>query len=149
MNSEIEQKGALCLVRSQNRILFVHQAYGLRLWTFPGGAVEQGESYSAAAIRELKEETGRIGKVKSLVCFRTCENQTIAIFSVDILGGDALEFTPGEIDAVRWFDEEEMKKEKQIMWLSQYVALKSIAEKLHPLGFEVWTAGGITADMFI
>jgi 8-oxo-dGTP diphosphatase len=42
-----------------NRILMVEQMYkGETLWTLPGGSMEEGETPSEAAIREVKEETG-------------------------------------------------------------------------------------------
>ena len=48
----------LVFIRSEEEILLVRQNYGKKFWSLPGGMVEPGESLTAAAIREVKEETG-------------------------------------------------------------------------------------------
>jgi 8-oxo-dGTP pyrophosphatase MutT (NUDIX family) len=144
----MKQEAALCLVRKENRILFVRQAYDLHLWTFPGGTVEPGEGYLAAAVRELSEETGLVGRVNGLVCFRTRSNQTIAVFNVDILGGEIVESVPGEIEAVHWFDKEELEKDPNIELFSGFVAMKALTENLRALCYYAWTGGSGPADMF-
>ncbi len=48
-----------CVIRdAQGRLLLVHQAYGPKKWTLPGGVVEDGESAWAAVVREVREELG-------------------------------------------------------------------------------------------
>ncbi len=44
----------------QGRLLVIRRAHepGRGLWSIPGGRVEPGESLSAAAVREAREETG-------------------------------------------------------------------------------------------
>jgi 8-oxo-dGTP diphosphatase len=52
--------GVGVLVRDgDGRILFGHRVKPgeAPVWSFPGGAVEAGESFEAAAVRELREET--------------------------------------------------------------------------------------------
>ena len=49
----------MCMVRSGNKVLV--QDRKKKDWpgiTFPGGHVEQGESFTEAVIREIREETG-------------------------------------------------------------------------------------------
>ncbi len=50
----------LAVVRREGRLLLVRRANppDQGLWGYPGGRVEPGESYFAAALRELEEETG-------------------------------------------------------------------------------------------
>jgi 8-oxo-dGTP diphosphatase len=49
----IEQNGAILLGRRKN-------AYGSGTWGLPGGRLEPGESFEAAAARELREETALV-----------------------------------------------------------------------------------------
>jgi len=50
-----------CIVRDGNKVLMLQRAntgYADGKWSFPAGHVDEGESLTAAACRELKEETG-------------------------------------------------------------------------------------------
>jgi 8-oxo-dGTP diphosphatase len=64
--------GAAIIVWLDNRVLTVRHSYkpGLRL---PGGGVKTGEDHSAAAVRELREETGVVipqGHLRLLLTYR-------------------------------------------------------------------------------
>ena len=57
----------MVLVREQ-QILMVRQSYkGEILWTFPGGAIEPGESPAAAAVRETREEVHLATEITQLL----------------------------------------------------------------------------------
>lgn len=52
--------GVIAVVRRGDQLLLAQRSKGLYVgrWGFPGGHVELGEGVVAAALRELKEETG-------------------------------------------------------------------------------------------
>jgi 8-oxo-dGTP diphosphatase len=52
---------------SDQNVLLVRQAVGLKLWTLPGGKVKRGESLVNALKRELHEETGLRVQIGSLL----------------------------------------------------------------------------------
>jgi 8-oxo-dGTP diphosphatase len=59
---------ACAAILNDDRILMVcHQTPSRTYWTFPGGAVEAGEKFEQAAVREVKEETGLNVKVVRLL----------------------------------------------------------------------------------
>lgn len=43
---------------AEGRLLMVRLSYAEAAWSFPGGGARRGESMEAAAVRELREETG-------------------------------------------------------------------------------------------
>lgn len=61
---------ACCIVRRhEEEVLFVQRAVEpcKGLWTLPGGFVEVGETTEQAALRELEEETGLVGRGTRLI----------------------------------------------------------------------------------
>ena len=57
------------MVIFRSRILLLYKnRHGRHVgWVLPKGALEPGESYKAAALREVKEETGVVAKVRKYI----------------------------------------------------------------------------------
>ncbi|MBC1807219.1 NUDIX domain-containing protein [Listeria sp. FSL L7-0993] len=105
-----------CLRDKQGKLLLQKRA-DKNLWGFPGGAIELGESFEEALIREYLEETGLCVKVTSLIgIYSKYEDsypngdkaQPISFFF-------ELEYVSGELSArdeetmeLRYFKEEEI-----------------------------------------
>lgn len=93
----------------KNGVLIVKNRRGDSFdYTLPGGAVEEGETLTQAAIRETKEETGYRIKVKGIVAiaegfFRRRQHHAVFhTFFGTITGGEMQLTRPEEILDVFW-----------------------------------------------
>ena len=99
------------IIRTEDdRIVLVRRAIepGYGLWVFPGGYVDRGETVTAAALRETREEAGLDVRLDGLVNIYSYPGRPIIIivYTASILGGElrideeSLEarlFTPADI----------------------------------------------------
>lgn len=60
---------AQAVIVQDDRVLMVRQLVkrGDLVWNFPGGGVEPGETFEAACVREVKEETGYDVEIEALL----------------------------------------------------------------------------------
>jgi 8-oxo-dGTP diphosphatase len=85
-------------------------------YTIPGGFLDRDEDIRCGALRELKEETGLDGKIKSLFQINDNPNRPKEdrqnvdfIFMVEVVGGR--ETLNSEVSEIRWFGKNDLPKE--------------------------------------
>lgn len=116
------------IVRRSDEILLVRQSVGHSLegqWTIPWGQLERGESPSAAALRETKEEGGVIAEVEGLLGIQELPEPWVGMIGIIYLcrHSDG-EPRPDnhETDAAKYFDRRALEglseaKEPFSQWL--------------------------------
>ena len=110
----------LCLLHTKERLLMVRRAIPpyTGSWAPPGGFIDEGESIDAAAIREVREETGIDVVADSLIPYSIISipaiNQICLVcrseldFEVEPEFGD-------EIFEARWFTKKEMPMDEYFL----------------------------------
>ncbi|MDX1648516.1 MAG: NUDIX hydrolase [Myxococcota bacterium] len=112
-----EVRGAAVVVRVEDRILLVRNAYQPRL-TLPGGRVRRGEAPAAAAARELREEVGidvSPARLRPLVdrVFRWGHiRNRVALFELRLAAPPRIAPDRREVVAAHFLTEEEARRER-------------------------------------
>ena len=107
----------------QGRLLLVRVAAGYPhsgQWTLPGGGVQFGEDPVAAAIRELREESGLQGRIAALAFVNSVTGPARPehgygewhgiriVYGVEITGGELRDELDESTDAAAWFTRDEI-----------------------------------------
>jgi ADP-ribose pyrophosphatase YjhB (NUDIX family) len=90
-------------------------------WTLPGGGLEFGEHPEAAALRELHEETGIVGRITELLAVDSVRRDATArfgteadyhvvrvVYRTEVDHTDVVHETNGSTDRAGWFTFEEL-----------------------------------------
>jgi 8-oxo-dGTP pyrophosphatase MutT (NUDIX family)/GNAT superfamily N-acetyltransferase len=90
-----------------DRVLVVRENYGRRRYSFPGGAIEAGETPAEAAIREAREETGAEIELDHLIASYGLENGFLVhLFRGRLVAGSPALQPGGELSELRWLPPE-------------------------------------------
>lgn len=131
-------KACACVVVDQQILAFKHPRAGYQL---PKGSVEEGESFEAAALRELEEESGistgvileKVGTLDWLIragtaTFKHDEQQRWHLFLID----------PGKALPRNWQHQAEgSEAERGLIFEYFWQSLESIPNAFHPVYCEV------------
>ncbi|AFC28326.1 phosphohydrolase [Paenibacillus mucilaginosus 3016] len=106
---------ALIANEKQDKVLIVRNRDSSS-WSLPGGAVEPGESWAAAAIREAREETGVEVELEGISAVNEClfedrgEHVIFVTFKARPVSTEIRITRPHEIAEVRWAGLEEAEE---------------------------------------
>ncbi len=96
--------GFQVVIKDGDRVLLTKRE-DYEVWCLPGGGMEEGESFTEAAIRETKEETGLDVAISRLigVYYRPAENCYNLVYEARVTGGSIGNF-PKEVVEAHYFD---------------------------------------------
>ena len=119
MSTKEHSAGGVILEDGTVLLILVKNLKGARVWTFPKGHLEPGETPEAAAIREVAEETGWECEItsplyKAEYSFERGDmlvDKEVHWFLVKRVGGDGLPKTPDEVLDMKWLPLAEAENE--------------------------------------
>lgn len=130
---------AYCLIENKNRFLLTEDE-GKPGWKLPGGEVQKGETILAAAIREVKEETGLIvlptGFITLQEYLKEKQEHRLRFYLTAKLITGRQKVNAGEIKKIKWFPKYNLKKLKaRDFFIKQYfwAVKKFLADGVFPL----------------
>jgi 8-oxo-dGTP diphosphatase len=126
---------ASVVVVRDGRLLLVRRGPGATsagTWALPGGRVEPGEQVRAAAERELREETGQVGRAGAFVGwserFAGGHHFVILTFRVDLDVPRATPAAGDDADAVAWVPLADVPAHDLVDGLADFLAAHRIIE---------------------
>ncbi len=93
----------------QKKLAVVHR-HKHNDWSLPKGKVDKGENWKKAAVREVLEETGCVGKIKKYagsISYLLDGMPKVVLFWHMVIKGYEPDKMNGEVDEVRWLTIEE------------------------------------------
>ena len=120
-------RGAGCLVINKDGQILLGRRSDTGKWATPGGHVEDGESYDMGALRELKEETGLIGKEPKEIHSGNYRGSDSKTYLVKSFRGKLK--SNGEMLSLKFFDVPDIPWDKLTDY-SKDAMVNYIAEKL-------------------
>lgn len=119
----LDRPRALAAILKDDSILMVHEKYPHKsFWTLPGGGLEEGESFEAAAIREVSEEVNLQVEVVRFLFEGQYDGGIERCFLVKITGEDEpllgydpeLSLDKQNLSEVKWQPIKEMKDDRHV-----------------------------------
>jgi 8-oxo-dGTP pyrophosphatase MutT (NUDIX family) len=133
-NSVIQAAGGILWKKEgkEKKLALVHR-HKHHDWSLPKGKVDPGENWKKAALREVLEETGCVGKVKkyagSISYLLDGVPKVVLFWHMDVKALNA-EKMDGEVDEIRWLTVEDAIRlmdyddEKELIQSSPYKRTK-------------------------
>ena len=141
MNKSISTSGAGTILLSPQGVLLVQLGYGKGKgkWIIPGGLIERGERPSAAALREMGEETGIRVKPQALLCMRhrwtgtdTFDAYLVFVAKTEKIlkvKNTAPSIVDGEILQAAWWPLAKALKSREVRVMTRWVIERALDKK--------------------